>query len=328
MGNNEYIEPVWQDAVTLSMASTDSYAQYLSVLLESIKTNANSLRNYDIVILQYDMSRENQKILVSIFNDTPNISLRFFDLSPLYNDIRNRMESGNTAVEQQADIESLSRIYVPNIFQKYERVIFTDIDLVFDADPAELYAQDMWGELILAAMESLPSRLANGVVSREEEMPYFNTGVMLMDIKACLSYHWCKRCLDAINRENVYLHQAQYVLNKVCGNKIGVLASEWNWDATSGEGEDCGRPIIFQKRGNPRIIHFVGENKPWTIYDAELGHRFWWKSACLSPYYEQIITKFIQDFVVSLRKSEQFQSLSILEKLVQRRMDVIANIVY
>lgn len=329
MGNNEYIETVWQDAVTLSMAATDSYAQFLSVLLESIKTNANSHRKYDIVILQYDMSRDNKKILVSIFNDTPNVSLRFFDLSRIYNDIHSRIKCGRDTSEQYSGIEDMFRIYAPIIFQKYERVVITDIDLVFDADPAELYTQDMQGRIILAALESLPSRLANGVGSREEGMPYFNTGVMLMDIKACLSYHLCEKCVDAISGGDVYLHRVQCALNKVCGNKIGILASEWNWEIKSHEDVACDGSTSSQCTNikNPKIIHFVEQTKPWTMYDVEPRHQFWWKYACFSPYYEQIITKYIQNFVSSLRKSPQLQSLPILENLIQRRFNIIANII-
>ena len=63
--------------IPIVLAMDDKYSKYTSVMLISLRNNANMTRNYDILIFHKDISFENQNKLKSIFKNCDNFSLRF-----------------------------------------------------------------------------------------------------------------------------------------------------------------------------------------------------------------------------------------------------------
>ena len=71
--------PIRQHEVAITMACSDSYKNIMGVLLQSIITNADAQENYDIVILEYGISKSDQS-RISRFYQRENISVRFYSV--------------------------------------------------------------------------------------------------------------------------------------------------------------------------------------------------------------------------------------------------------
>lgn len=152
----EVLEPVWKDNyVAIAANSSNEYVPYLSVYLESIKANACQNTNYDVVILEQSIKDENKRILKEAFETERNLSLRFFNPSVLF-------ENTNLHISHYYLCkESYFRLSTPIIFAKYKRLIFTDIDLIFNNDPKILYDLDMSDSYVLSVIEPVWSAWVN-----------------------------------------------------------------------------------------------------------------------------------------------------------------------
>ena len=298
----ELLEPVWKDNyVAIAANSSNEYVPYLSVYLESIKANAESNTNYDVVILEQSITDENKRILKEAFETERNLSLRFFNPSKLF-------ENSNLYVSHfYLCKESYYRLGAPIIFSNYKRLIFTDVDLIFNNDPKILYNLEMSDYFVLAVIESIWSAWVNtkaivtgidiidyskNILKLKDEHQYFNTGVMLMDIeklnKNRCSEHLLLKLTDEIN----YLYQDQDIINIVLASHIGRLPWEWNYEIIKDSIRLKMRPDIrdYCSNQNKSIIHWLGPRKPWNYPEREFAY-IWWQYARRSPYYEIILQR-------------------------------------
>src|SRR3984957_3041057 len=82
------------------------------------------------------------------------------------------------------------------------KVIYLDADLLIQRDIFELWEQDMQGKIVLAVQDSyiqkLPARCLPA--QAEIERPYFNSGVMVIDLEAWRKAEIEQCCLEAARR--------------------------------------------------------------------------------------------------------------------------------
>lgn len=300
--NIETLTPVWNDNyVAIAANSSNEYVPYLSVYLESIKANASKDTNYDVIILEQSITDENKKILKETFETEENLSLRFFNPSVLF-------KNSNLHVSHYYLCkESYFRLSTPIIFAKYKRIIFTDVDLIFNADPKKLYELDMQDSLVLSVLEPVWSDWINrnakvsgvdiinyskNILRLENIHRYFNTGVMLMDIEKLKQNGCGEQFLSKLTNGVNYLYQDQDILNEVLGMNLGVLPWEWNYEVLDhrvklNANEDIRKYSSEEKKS---IIHWIGSNKPWVKPDKSLAY-IWWQHARRTPYYEIILQR-------------------------------------
>ena len=298
----ELLEPVWKDNyVAIAANSSNEYVPYLSVYLESIKANAESNTNYDVVILEQSITEENKRILKESFETERNLSLRFFNPSKLF-------ENSNLYVSHfYLCKESYYRLGAPIIFSNYKKVIFTDVDLIFNNDPKKLYERDMQGALVLSVLEPVWSAWINqnatvsgvdivnyskNILRLENMHRYFNTGVMLMNIERLNQNGYGEQLLSKLTNGVHYLYQDQDILNEVLGMNLGVLPWEWNYEVLDprvklNANENIRNYSTTEKKS---IIHWIGSNKPWVKPDKSFAY-IWWQYARRSPYYEIILQR-------------------------------------
>ena len=308
MDNNIELPLINKQAITIVTASSNLYSPYLSVYLESIIQNTSPNNIYDIVILHNSITAENQKILLSMVENKENISLRFFNPEAIYGQYRELIAKKYKAQNQYVNIESLYRLLVPIIFAQYEKVIFTDLDLIFMADPAELYFWDMQEKPMWSCLEPVWSGFINinftqngkfnileyslNTLNLQDPKRYFNTGVALYNIPVIRKKYGANLLIETITNNKEYLHQDQDVLNEIFNTDIGILPFEWNYELIS-DREIKEADAIFEHYGeikNPKVIHYFARHKPWNTETTTFRHHPWWQYARNTPYYEQMLT--------------------------------------
>gem|GEM_PF-4840247 len=179
-------------------------------------------------------------------------------------------ESYSLAAKGHIPAASLLRLVaLEELGCSYQRVIYLDGD-VFQAwgSLADLLAVDLDGNPVAAVRDKLqwPSgkrwmeRYVNQLARRcgTDQIEYFNTGVLLVDGPAYVDAEVSARTFAFVNDNRDFLRFVdQCALNAVLAGQWRELSPGWNWQVS--------RKVLGLTAGRrPRLVHFVGEIKPWV----------------------------------------------------------------
>lgn len=296
------VTPRFDDkSINVCFASDDNYAPYLAVVIQSIKVNNKSNSNYDICVLDNNISLANKKKILSLCQD--NFSIRFIDINPFLEDIDINIFSLNA----HFTIATYFRFFIPQIFKKYEKIIYLDCDIVVHHDLAELFNQNLSGKALAAALDTEMQREAfigdddytHQILNMKHPEKYLQAGVLVLDINKLQKMDFTNKCLQRLQEIKNPKYLDQCVLNSLFDGDIAILAPNWNveWhipyfvkdlDRQLGE-EDY--VTYIQSRQSPYILHYCGAVKPWLKNNLEFAD-IWWAYARQTPFYE--------DFMISL----------------------------
>jgi lipopolysaccharide biosynthesis glycosyltransferase len=158
--------------------------------------------------------------------------------------------------------------------QEIKKILYLDVDLIVQDDISNLYNIDLGENIIAAALDRYKNfghswgGVRNyKVLGFSPELPYLNTGVMLIDTEKWRAHDITAKTIYAINTYKKYSHLAdQYGLNVVFGKLPWfILPQKWNH-------------VSFEiPTERPSIIHFIAEKPTYTTYKglAEFSHIFY-----------------------------------------------------
>jgi lipopolysaccharide biosynthesis glycosyltransferase len=156
------------------------------------------------------------------------------------------------------------------------KVIYLDADLLIGRDIAVLWEQSMQGMIVLAVQDSYIQRLPAGRdragAPAQGPRPYFNSGVMVIDLQAWRMAGIERRCLDEGSRLPGRLKWLdQHVLNTCLAGRWGKLPPVWNRQFSLDLFPDwrCSpydEAEFHEARNGAAIIHFCTRTKPWHPY--------------------------------------------------------------
>ncbi|VED48549.1 General stress protein A [Raoultella terrigena] len=143
---NGKLEPVFTTGTPIVISFDNNYAVSGGALINSIVRHADKNKNYDIVVLENKVSNLNQKRLRHLVAGKSNISLRFFDVN-VFTEI--------SAVHTRAHFSAstYARLFIPQLFRSYDKVVFIDSDTVVKADLATLMDVDIGTNLVAAVKD-------------------------------------------------------------------------------------------------------------------------------------------------------------------------------
>lgn len=88
--------------------------------------------------------------------------------------------------------------------------------------------------------------------------PYFNSGLLLIDVAAFRQQQVLERCLDfATAQGDRLVGLDQELLNAVLHGDWAELSPLWNWQYTRSS-------MLFEAMETAHLVHFIGGKKPWT----------------------------------------------------------------
>lgn len=146
------------------------------------------------------------------------------------------------------------RAAYPDMFPEHDRILSLDNDTIIKHDISGFFDMDLSNYYFAAALEARPGR--------QVSQPYFNTGVMLMNLTKMRQDHIDTVTIDDLNSTH-YLNDSQDALNVSCENQILLVPSDYN-------------ACMFTARSNHIIIrHFAGKDKPYFDQYAEPYNKPW-----------------------------------------------------
>ena len=292
------------DCAIIVTSCSNEYVPYLSVCLQSLRENSNAKHNYDIIILESNITRENKNILQTQLM-SKNISIRFMHINPavFHADIEKNCKNKHFSKE------TFYRILLPMLIPNYKKILYIDVDIIILSDIFQLYKTDLGINTIGACRDAM----MNGWIKADNTMKnhliyelevknvkdYFQAGVMLIDCNKFREDNCEEKLITLVKTTNMETAD-QCILNKYFYKKVSLLDLSWNYEneCTTHKrtkwvnlmDQDI-RLLYLEARKNPRIIHFVGPEKPW-FYKEEDFAELWWKYAQNSPFYSEIIERY------------------------------------
>ncbi len=299
------LQPAFKEKnIPIIFSSSNWFAPYASVLVHSIVKYANPQNNYDIIILEKEISEDFKRMISSIGQEFSNISIRFYNPSTILSGTNLYVNSENQAVE------AYYRLLVPYIFKNYSKAIVMDCDIIARNDIAELYTIDLGNQIMAGVKDVVYQGWYNGdaklreycqkTLTMKNPYNYINTGVLLMDLEKFRNYIKLDKILDIAVSKKWWI-QEQDIINLVFEDKIKYIDISWNMYAKVSNAitttiDDYApvksRESYYIAHSHPFLLHWAAQPKPWVNPEMDYGN-LWWEEARETPFYPIILNRLI-----------------------------------
>lgn len=327
------------NTVPIVLITSDKYAPYCGVLLSSIIYHQNSEYNYDIVVLSKDMTEHNQTLIIDMANGFMNISIRVFLLGEYIKMFNTFHPFGHLSIDS-----ALKLLLFSELFDQYDKIVNTDVDLIFEHDIAEMYNEYNMSDTYIAASNDVIMMnfcyrnccVHKGIFDKDilvktylrENLgidspdKYLNTGVCIINLKKCRENNKYNEILSNIAVRK-YWFMEQCAMNDALAEKSCLIDAKWNVLMINDNDKESISKLFtkhqysaWQKAyNNPYVIHFAGGIKPWNKSNIENSDRFYFY-ARFTPWYEKILIN------VSINSCNELQNARKIDQ-VNRKVNEV-----
>ncbi|MFL2029669.1 glycosyltransferase family 8 protein [Loigolactobacillus zhaoyuanensis] len=263
---------------TISIVSTtnSNFVTPLATLYRSILVN-NSNNNFDFYIFGDHLTAEDKlqlKRLELDCNNCQQINYLSVDESLF-----------RQAVTDDRIIKAAYyRIYTADLLPQLDRILYLDCDLICTSDISQLWQTSLNGKVIAAVEDAgYVPRLAEMGIKAQQPF-YFNSGMMLIDLKRWRDENITKKVMDFINQhpEKLKYHD-QDALNAVLADNWCYLHPKYNMQSRLIRREQVhplppAEILAEEARQDPIFIHYSGRSKPWLEFGVRphpLRNEYW-----------------------------------------------------
>lgn len=288
--------------VPVVLSSSNEYVPFLYIAVLSIINNSSTSINYEIIILENNISRKNKKLLYSLICKKINFSIRFISCQKFIN-------NKNLYTSSHVTINTYLRLAVLDILDNYDKVIYLDCDIIVNKDLAILFETDIEEYFIAAVIDTVMSSWCNDtesdqkkynkeILKLQRDFEYFNAGVLVLNLKKIRTQYNTSQLFE-IATAYKWRWFDQDVLNMVCEGNVRFLDNKWNVichlekiNFPELKAPDYIREKYKNAVQNPYIIHYAGRVLP--CYCPKVRNAdFFWKYAKTSPFYSYFILKYL-----------------------------------
>ncbi|MCC4507677.1 SP_1767 family glycosyltransferase [Limosilactobacillus reuteri] len=229
----------------------------------------------------------NQRVKIYVIN--PDIPHEWFiNLNQYLNQIGSQIIDKKIDQEYLNEVNSsfrgikniaFARVLIPEVI-KENKVLYLDCDIVVNANLDELFNID------------LENKWVYGV--RDYQVPSeFNSGMLLINNKKWKESNLVSSLLEKAKASNLR-NGDQTVINEVFKNKIEELDPSYNYQIGFEKAAFWGNlqktTLLLDKIKNPKIIHFITEDKPFNLVSVNSLRNKWWHYNRLE--WSEIISKY------------------------------------
>jgi len=247
--------------VVVACAADSAYALPLAVMLQSLVAHAEPEREIDVHIIDCGISAPMRNRIDGQVRPGLQIHWR-----PSIRPPNSRVQSWghvSAATYERLQINQ----YLPD---DTAHVLWLDCDLLVLDDITTLFRRPAGGHVLEAVRDPFVRTMKSAFGVRHwRELgldgltPYFNAGVMLIDMQRWRAAEVAERALHHLRQYgNQVFFRDQEALNAVIGAHWAPLEDRWNYSANPFHAR-------AQSLGSdaPAVIHFTGRTKPWKLPD-------------------------------------------------------------
>lgn len=283
--------------MTIVYASDKNYSALTAISAVSALRHNPGAR---IVLLGYNLESEAQELVRSRVEKAGGDFL-YRDVSPAIDGLKDKGYNGYTSYAAYA------RIFIPDVLHDEKRIIYIDGDTLVNGSFQELFDLDLRGCPFALGIDCVPCSFRR-VIHHPVDKPYFNSGVMLMDLESWREHRCTERFLDELAHPrgpNPLGDQDIFV--RVFPDETALLPPKWNFIshfflfsykglARVVGGRKC---LLFSEADyveahrDPRVFHFLGHTlgRPWytsSRHPMRKAYQDAARSADLTEFAEQV----------------------------------------
>lgn len=273
--------------VPIVFAIDQNVVMQCGVTMTSLFLNAGKDTFYDVYIL-HDKSKlgvDSQHRLLEAFPSGDRYRISFVDVGDAFTDSEG-LATGHITTA------TYFRLAIPVLFPQFDKVIYSDIDIVFQQDLSRLYADALQqGELLAAALDLsidrehyFKSKMVTSI--GKDASNYFNAGFLVMNLAEMRKGDFLSQV--AKHAKIKYEQNDQDVLNILCSGRVQYLPSVYNFQPSHFAGYMWGRErseIDFAPYFKQATLHYTGPEKPWNSLSC-VASDAWWHYYRQSPFFE------------------------------------------
>lgn len=279
-----------------------------AICIYSLLANAKTDTFYDIFILS-----------------SPDIDLNTTDLDNVvaeFNNVKVTHRKVSREFEDSFLIRGIScttyyRLLIPDLIREYDKIVYSDVDVIFRDDLSEIFHNTNLNGYILAGVNSINH------LDTENSTYYRNIGIdpaktiyagnLIINSKLIRETGISER-FKAMAHEKLRF-QDMDIINIICKNNIKYLGPEFcltNYIYNKAVNDPGSISALWSKKEISKalvsgIVHYNGQ-KPWNGYCP--GFDIWWEYYRKSPVFDQ---KFYFNFFYN--KLDELDTLSLWKRI-------------
>jgi len=250
-----------KDKVLIACAPDNNYAQHFVVMINSLVQNNKNIE-FEINILYSTLSFRNKR-KIKLFLKSQSICYKFYKID------KSILEGA--PLTNYMSISTYFRLLLPELLApQVSKVLYLDCDLIVRTSIQELWNTDV-SNYFACAVNEIMSSVHKSQIGMNKESPYFNGGVMLINLEKWRLLGIKLKSLEYIRQEkSKIVYWDQDVMNKLFENQWFNLGYFWNVthffyheDKFSPDYFGLSKEEYRELRANPGILHFSSGSKPW-----------------------------------------------------------------
>ena len=249
--------------VNLFFACDERYLPLFAVALSSLKTHRDVTRSYAIYVLHTDVSDATAMKVRSRFEES-GFSLTFRNVSREVASFTDRLHTRDYYSKA-----TYYRLLIPELYPNMKKALYLDSDILLRGDVARLFDTDLTGMLVGAVPDGfvnfvpLLRKYVENRVGVLPGVPYFNAGVLLMNLEEMRKIGFGELFLKLLSAVTFRVAQDQDYLNVLCRGRVKFLPDFWNFMP------------LGQPKSEPLLVHFNLDSKPWQKDGVLYAEEFW-----------------------------------------------------
>ena len=227
---------------------------------------------------------------------------------------------------------ALLKFLLPEIFSDLDKILYLDGDILVYKDLAELYQTDLH-EYYAAAVSDMRAVLRNKSNVSLRLGNYFNSGVMLLNLKKMREDNLTQKLSELKQNEEFQRFMDQDVLNKGFEENVIFIVPKYNFQYECFSDYKYGQ--IAQYYGitdeqvkdmykKPSVLHLTNYRKPWNSFLCPCFNKWFYYFLKISDF--ELKAKTISDIVKATGKTEfRFWAIQI-KRIIERIIWFLAPI--
>lgn len=299
--------------INVLCCTDNNYAPYTGVMLTSLLEN-NRNNKIEIWVAVTNISSNNEQKLSSL-SDAYDCKLHIIKVTQEQLD---RLPTPQGAWPKET---YLRLTVLQDLPPEVKKVLYLDVDMIVNTDLRALWETPMADNAIVAVPD-----INNYITDTHNRIgihsPYFNAGVMVMDLDRCRELMLREQCLNIIATTQLEYND-QDALNMVLDGHVAYVPPKWNLvDGyllrynQSKIPADIRNIVKSSAKGRRKaIIHYTGIYKPWKETKLRLLHPLrstWYRYYRKSPWKD---TEICACTPPSLRRRLSITKLMMLYRL-------------
>lgn len=200
--------------MNILFSSDDNYARHLGVAMYSLLWHNKQTEIIRLFVVDNNISPDNKEKIIKVVSEFDNAELSFISFKQWADQLHLNMA-------WPISLSSYARLFVGEMLpEDVDRVVYLDCDIVVNGDLNDLWKTYL-ADKVLGAVQDQVSNNVKTSIGIGVSDPYFNAGMLLIDLINWRNNDFGKQCLSFINsHDGGVIHHDQGVLN-------GLLKDLW-----------------------------------------------------------------------------------------------------